>query len=160
MVLPFSDPSPPGGEPGDAPAPERLKLSIPVAEAGPLVPVAAAVEVSSEPPAAGSAPAPGAGLPYPLVRELLRQISAFQLSSLRDVVPVLQVLALAVVAVLVLRITGATLSAIDEIPLVGGLLELVGVVSVLGFLARHALRQRNRAELLVRIRKLRKQLLG
>jgi hypothetical protein len=94
------------------------------------------------------------------VRELLRQISALQLSSLRDVVPVLQVLALAVVAVLVLRITGATLSAIDEIPLVGGLLELVGVVSVLGFLARHALRQRNRAELLVRIRKLRKQLLG
>ena len=95
-----------------------------------------------------------------MVREILRQISALQLSSLREVVPVLQVLALAVVAVLVLRITGATLSAIDEIPLVGGLLELVGVVSVLGFLARHALRQRNRAELLVRIRKLRKQLLG
>jgi hypothetical protein len=95
-----------------------------------------------------------------VVREILRQISALQLSSLREVVPVLQVLALAVVAVLVLRITGATLSAIDEIPLVGGLLELVGVVSVLGFLARHALRQRNRAELLVRIRKLRKQLLG
>lgn len=160
MVLPFSDPSPAGGLPGAAPAPERLNLSIPIAEAGPLVPVAAAQDVPSEPPSAGSAPASGAGLPYPVVRELLRQISALQLSSLRDVLPVLQVLALAVVAVLVLRITGATLSAINEIPLVGGLLELVGVVSVLGFLARHALRQRNRAELLVRIRKLRRDLLG
>ncbi|MCP9915624.1 CAAD domain-containing protein [Cyanobium sp. ATX 6F1] len=159
-MLPFSDPAPAGGEPGEAPAPERLILSIPLAEEGPLVPVAATPDVFPEPPSAGPAPAPGAGLPYPVVRELLRQISSLQLSSLRDLLPVLQVLALAVVAVLLLRITGATLSAIDEVPLVGGLLELVGVVSVLGFLARLALRQRNRAELLVRIRKLRKQLLG
>ncbi|MCP9848562.1 CAAD domain-containing protein [Cyanobium sp. Morenito 9A2] len=159
-MLPFSDPSPDGGEPGDAPAPKRLILSIPVAEEGPLVPVAVPPELPSALPSAGPAPAPSVRLPYPVVRELLRQISALQLASLRDLLPVLQVLALAVVAVLVLRITGATLSAIDEIPLLGGLLELVGVVSVLGFVARQALRQRNRAELMVRIRKLRRELLG
>jgi hypothetical protein len=43
---------------------------------------------------------------------------------------------------------------------VGGLLELVGLVSLLRFLARNSLRQQKRAELLGRIETLRKQLMG
>ena len=42
----------------------------------------------------------------------------------------------------------------------GGLLELVGLVALLNSLARNAFKQQRRAELLDRIRKLRKDLLG
>jgi hypothetical protein len=42
----------------------------------------------------------------------------------------------------------------------GGLLELVGLVSLLNVLARMALRQQKRAELLERIRQVRHQLWG
>jgi len=67
---------------------------------------------------------------------------------------------LAVLAGIALKLTGATLGAINEIPLVGGLLELVGLVALLNSLARNAFKQQRRAELLDRIRKLRKDLLG
>jgi len=67
---------------------------------------------------------------------------------------------LAVLAGIALKLTGATLGAINEIPLVGGLLELVGLVALLNSLARNAFKQQQRAELLDRIRKLRKDLLG
>jgi len=67
---------------------------------------------------------------------------------------------LAVLAGIALKLTGATLGAINEIPLVGGLLELVGLVALLNSLARNAFKQQRRAELLDRIRKLRRDLLG
>ena len=69
-------------------------------------------------------------------------------------------LALAALAGIALRLAGATLGAINEIPLLGGLLELVGLVALLNFLARNAFKQQKRAELLERIRQLRKNLIS
>ena len=67
---------------------------------------------------------------------------------------------LAALAGIALRLTGATLGAINEIPLLGGLLELVGLVALLNFLARNAFKQQKRAELLERIRQLRRNLIS
>lgn len=106
------------------------------------------------------APAGAPGLPLAVLRHLLAAIATTPLRTLQDTLPALRILALAVAAGLALKLTGATLHAIDELPLLGGLLELVGLVSLLRFLARNALRQRKRAELLSRIEDLRKQLMG
>lgn len=129
---------------------------VPVAEPAPLA--------VSTAPAAGSAPAGGTaegfGLPLKLLNELLAKIGATPLHSLADLVPVARILALAVVAGIALKLTSATIGAIDDLPLVGGLLELVGLVSLLNFLARNAFKQQKRAELLARIQKLKSDLLG
>lgn len=100
------------------------------------------------------------GLPLQFLNQLLQTFGATPLRSLTDLVPALQILALAVLAGIALKITGATLGAINELPLVGGLLELVGLVALLNSLARNAFKQQQRAELLELIRKLRKDLLG
>jgi hypothetical protein len=100
------------------------------------------------------------GLPLQFLNQLLQKLGATPLASLADLVPALQILALAVLAGIALKLTGATLDAINDIPLVGGLLELVGLVALLNSLARNAFKQQRRAELLDRIRKLRKDLLG
>ncbi|WP_053068275.1 CAAD domain-containing protein [Synechococcus sp. GFB01] len=92
--------------------------------------------------------------------QLLGLLSASPLRSLDDLLAAGRILMLALLAGLALRLTGATLGAINDLPLLGGLLELVGLVSLLQFLARHALRQQKRAELLERIRQLRSRLLG
>ena len=129
---------------------------VPVAEPAPLA--------VSTAPAASSAPAGGTaegfGLPLKLLNELLAKIGATPLHSLADLVPVARILALAVVAGIALKLTSATIGAIDDLPLVGGLLELVGLVSLLNFLARNAFKQQKRAELLARIQKLKSDLLG
>ena len=126
--------------------PEPLKVEIPVVTAAPLAQQAPA----AEPP----------GLPLQFLNQLLQKLGATPLASLADLVPALQILALAVLAGIALKLTGATLDAINDIPLVGGLLELVGLVALLNSLARNAFKQQRRAELLDRIRKLRKDLLG
>ena len=135
---------------------EAPVAQVPVAEPAPLA-------VSSA-PAASSAPAGGTaevfGLPLKLLNELLAKIGATPLDSLADLVPVVRILALAVVAGIALKLTSATIGAIDDLPLVGGLLELVGLVSLLNFLARNAFKQQKRAELLARIQKLKSDLLG
>lgn len=100
------------------------------------------------------------GLPLKLLNELLAKIGATPLQSLADLLPALRILALAVVAAIALKLTSATIGAIDDLPLVGGLLELVGLVSLLNFLARNAFKQQKRAELLARIRQLKTDLLG
>lgn len=110
------------------------------------------------PPAVG-APR-GLALPLQFLAQLLRKIAGTIIGSLNDLLPALRILTLAVVAAISLKITGATLSAINELPLVGGVLELVGLVSLLNFLARNALQQKKRAELLSRIHKLRAELIG
>ena len=138
-------------------------VAIPVAEPAPLAAPAAATP-APEPPKA-EAPAAAAssevlGLPLKLLNELLAKIGSTQLHSLADLVPALRILALAVVAGIALKLTSATLGAIDDLPLVGGLLELVGLVSLLNFLARNAFKQQKRAELLGRIQKLKTDLLG
>jgi hypothetical protein len=138
-------------------------VGIPVAEPAPLAAPAAATPAPE--PAKADAPAAAAssevlGLPLKLLNELLAKIGSTQLHSLADLVPALRILALAVVAGIALKLTSATLGAIDDLPLVGGLLELVGLVSLLNFLARNAFKQQKRAELLGRIQKLKTDLLG
>ena len=127
-------------------------LEIPVATAAPLA--------TTEPAPSESGASQVLGLPLQFLNQLLQKLGATPLESLADLVPALQILALAVLAGIALKLTGATLGAINEIPLVGGLLELVGLVALLNSLARNAFKQQQRAELLDRIRKLRKDLLG
>ena len=137
----------------------------PVREAEPPAPLIAQVpEAEPAPLAASAASAPSSadvlGLPLKLLNELLAKIGATKLQSFGDLVPALRILSLAVVAGIALKLTSATLGAIDDLPLVGGLLELVGLVSLLNFLARNAFKQQKRAELLARIQKLKSDLLG
>ena len=150
VVSPMSD------RPAPATAPDLAGLGkvipplprqIPVAASAPLVVTA----VSSSNAAA---------LPLQLINQLLRKIGATPLVSLRDMLPLLRILTLAVLAGIILKLATATLGAIDDMPLVGGLLELAGLVTVLNFLARNAFKQQKRAELLARIQKLRTDLLG
>jgi len=126
--------------------PEPLKAEIPVATAAPLAQQAPA----AEPP----------GLPLQFLNQLLQKLGATRLQSLADLLPAARLLALAALAGIALRLTGATLGAINEIPLLGGLLELVGLVALLNFLARNAFKQQKRAELLERIRQLRRNLIS
>lgn len=137
----------------------ELQLLEPPATQPPLSAPFPAPVVGTVPPPA--APAPSAvGLPPSLLAHLLRQVATTPIEHLRDLVPALRILVLIAASGVVLRITASVLEAIDGVPLVGGLLELVGLVSLLGFLSRHALRQQKRAELMVRIDSLRRDLLG
>jgi hypothetical protein len=79
--------------------------------------------------------------------------------NVQERLPGLRVLLLAVVAGIALKISGGVLQAIDELPLLGGLLELVGLVSLIQFLSRNALQQQKRAALLARIAQLKRHLL-
>ena len=136
-----------------------LQRQIPIATAAPLVAPAQPEAINIQPAtAAGSNSA--TALPLQLINQLLRKIGATPLVSLGDMLPLLRILTLAVLAGLALRLATATLGAIDDLPLVGGLLELVGLVTLLNFLARNAFKQKKRAELLARIQKLRTDLLG
>ena len=128
-----------------------LEISIPVAEDAPLVPV--------------SAPAPSSskellGLPLQLLNQLLASLGKTRLRTLVDLLPALRLLALLVLAGITLKLTGATLGAINDIPMMGRLLELVGLISALNFLARNALKSQQRAQLMTRIRKLKREYFG
>ena len=136
-----------------APEPE---ITIPVAEPAPLV---------SQPQATESAAPAGAakellGLPLQFLSQLLQKLGSSKLESIADLVPAARLVAIALLAGIALKITGASLDAINDIPLVGGLLELVGLVGLLNFLSRNALKAQKRAELLSRIRKLKQDFLG
>jgi hypothetical protein len=117
--------------------------------------------VATAAPLAQQAPAAEPpGLPLQFLNQLLQKLGATRLQSLADLLPAARLLALAALAGIALRLTGATLGAINEIPLLGGLLELVGLVALLNFLARNAFKQQKRAELLERIRQLRRNLIS
>ena len=94
------------------------------------------------------------------LRTLLKQLGVFQSQSLEQLLPALQILGLAVVAGVGLKLTGAVLGAINELPLLGQLLQLVGLVTAIQFLARNALQQQKRAALLARIEQIKTNLLG
>jgi hypothetical protein len=129
---------------------EQILEAIPQASPAPLAPV------PTSPGPAAAEP----GLPLQFLNQLLQKLGAARLQSLADLLPAAHILLLAGLAGMALRLTGATLGAINEIPLLGGLLELVGLVTLLNFLARNAFKQQKRAELLERIRKLRNDLLA
>lgn len=88
------------------------------------------------------------------------RIGATPLHSRADLLPLLRILGLAAIAGIALKLTSATLGAIEDLPRVAGLLELIGLVSLLNLLSRNASRQQKRAELLVRIEKLRHALIS
>ncbi|MFM1812983.1 MAG: domain of cyanobacterial aminoacyl-tRNA synthetase [Cyanobacteriota bacterium] len=150
---------PPVAEPlvAEASAPEPV--AIPVATPAPL-----ATPAPQPAPAAAASPdaetARLLGLPLQLINQLLARLGAAPLHNLTDLLPALRLVSLLVVAGITIKLTGATLGAINELPLVGRLLELVGLISALQFLAANALRSQKRAELLARIQKLKQDFLG
>ncbi|MCT0226096.1 CAAD domain-containing protein [Synechococcus sp. CS-1328] len=151
--------------PPAAPVLEDLRDKPVLQALNPLIPVAEPAPLAPRPPqparaAAETSAAEALRLPLQFLNQLLRKLGATQLKSFADLLPVARLLLLAVAAGVALKLTGATLQAIDELPLIGGLLELVGLVALLNFLARNALRQQKRAELLSRIHQIRKDLLG
>ena len=95
-----------------------------------------------------------------LISAFLEKLSAFQPQTLDRLLPVLRIIGLSVLAGIGLKITAAVLGSINELPLLGRLLELVGLVSAVQFLSRNALQQQKRANLLARIEKIRTDLLG
>ena len=148
----------------ERPAPEPL--TIPVAEQAPLITIAKpepqpqAKPQTDTPAAAAEGSTPLLGLPLQLVNQLLARLGAAPLASLTDLLPAIRIISLLVVAGIAVKLTGATLGAINELPLLGRLLELAGLISALNFLARNALRSQKRAELLARIQTLKRNLLG
>jgi hypothetical protein len=162
---------PPVAEPLVAEPPVAEPVVIPVATPAPLAAVApepppAAPSAQAAPAAPAAQPASDTqtskllGLPLQLVNQLLARLGAAPLRNLADLLPALRLVSLLVVAGITLKLTGATLGAINELPLVGRLLELVGLISALQFVAANALRSQKRAELLARIQKLKRDFLG
>jgi hypothetical protein len=121
---------------------------------------ASVVEAAAAVEAAVAGPAQPSALLAQLFNQLLKLLAATSLRSLDDLLAAGRILALAAAAGLALRFTGATLEAIHGVPLLDAALEVLGLVSLLRLLARHALRQQKRAELLERIRQVRLRLLG
>jgi hypothetical protein len=100
------------------------------------------------------------GLPLQLLNQLLARLATLRLQSLAELLPALRLVAILAAAGFVVKLTGATLDALNDIPMLGRLLELVGLISALNFLGRNALKSQKRAELLARIQTLRNELLG
>jgi hypothetical protein len=129
-----------------------------------------AVEIRSAEPAplvasgSGDAPTDSSrellGLPLQFLNQLLQRLGSAKLDTLADLIPAARLVAIALLAGVALKLTGATLGAINDIPVLGGLLELIGLVTLLNFLSRNALKHQKRAELLSRIRKLKQDFLG
>jgi len=140
------------------PSPDLLAEPSPTLEIA--TPLMATPAPLVETPALETPAVQGPGLPLQFLNQLLQKLGVTRLQSLADLLPAGRILVLALLAGIALRLTGATLGAINEIPLLGGLMELVGLVALLNFLARNAFKQQRRAELLERIRQLRKGLLG
>ena len=91
------------------------------------------------------------------MRPLLETFTTLKPQSLEQLLPALGILGLAVVAGVGLRITAVVLGSIDELPMLGRLLQLVGLVPAIRFLSRNAIQQQQqqqRASLLARIQKL------
>ena len=152
-------------EPEPEPQPEIELEPLFQPEAAHQIPVAEPAPLVSQPKASEANPVGGAaqellGLPLQFLSQLLQKLGAAKLESLTDLIPAARLVAIALLAGVALKITGASLDAINEIPLVGGLLELVGLVSLLNFLSRNALKAQKRAELLSRIRKLKQDFFG
>lgn len=95
-----------------------------------------------------------------LKAHLWRQVASTPISRIRDLLPALRILALIAACGFVLQITTTTQEAMEGLPALGGMLQLMGLSSLLGFLSHQALRQQKLAELAVRIDLLRRDLLG
>ena len=130
-----------------------LQASIPVAEAAPLSPAVAEASAGTGDTKGSSAD------PLDTLRKVFAGFNLGWLKNLQELLPALKVIGLAVLAGVTLKLSGGLLHTINSIPALGGLLELLGLVALVTFLYRNALRQKSRAELLQRINELRKDLL-
>ena len=160
---------PVAAEPATPPEPviaevEETVVTATAAPAEPEIRVAPKAPLAAPPkpaaPAATDSTAQILEMPLQLLNQLLAKVGATPLTSLAELLPALRLLSLIVVAGVTLKLTGATLGALNELPLLGRLLELVGLISALQFLASNAIKSQKRAELLARIQKLRKDFLG
>jgi hypothetical protein len=152
VVIPVATPAPLATvEPEPAPAVQSTPAPQPAPEPQPTLAAAATPETETS---------RLLGLPLQLINQLLARLGAAPLHNLADLLPALRLVSLLVVAGITIKLTGATLGAINELPLIGRLLELVGLISALQFLAANALRSQKRAELLARIQKLKRDFLG
>jgi hypothetical protein len=159
---PVNPADPPEAETAPETAPERapeLTAEISSATAAPPLELHLTQEAPG-PLQAPEAKQDGGGFQPEGLRTLLKQLGVFQSQSLEQLLPALQILGLAVVAGVGLKLTGAVLGAINELPLLGQLLQLVGLVTAIQFLARNALQQQKRAALLARIEEIKTNLLG
>ena len=152
----FNDPELPWAE-VTAPEPGPA-VEIRAAEPAPLV-VSESYGAAGD-GAAGDSARELLGLPLQFLNQLLQRLGSTKLDSFADLIPAARLLGIALLAGVALKLTGATLGAINDIPFLGGLLELTGLVAMMNFLARNALKQQKRAELLGRIRKLKQDFLG
>ena len=94
------------------------------------------------------------------MRPLLETFATLKPQSLEQLLPAFGILGLAVVAGVGLKITAAVLVSIDELPMLGRLLQLLGLVTAIRFLSRNAMQQQQRAAMLARIQKLKLDVLG
>jgi flagellar motor component MotA len=101
-----------------------------------------------------------AGCSPALKTHLWRQVASTPFSRFSDLLPALGILALIAACGFGLQITTTTQEAMESLPALGGILQLMGVTSLLGFLSRQALRQQKLAELAVRIEVLRRDFIG
>jgi len=122
--------------------------------------LAAPVEAALEVTPFSQEPVRVSPLKLETLRSTLETLAALSPQSLEQLLPALGILGLAVVAGVGLKLTAAVLGSIDELPLLGRLLQLVGLVTAIRFLSRNALQQQQRAALLARIQKLRLDVLG
>jgi hypothetical protein len=152
--------TPADATPADA-TPAEAEASAPALELNLAEEAPGPLQAPGTPPSGGGdTPAEAGGFQPGGIRELLKQLGLFQSQSMEQLLPALQILGLAVVAGVGLKLTGAVLGAINDLPLLGQLLQLVGLVTALQFLARNALQQQKRAALLARIEQIKTKLLG
>ncbi len=143
----FSAPAPESSEP--APAPQPIPAAAPEAAASPVAAVApaeASVASTIEIPALE----PGEGGEWELLVAKVRQwLASGQLRELVDTARTpLTLLAYLVVAVLVLQIYSALLDVLEGLPLVPGLLELAGVITVVRFALTRLVRSSDRQQVI------------
>ena len=143
----FSAPAPQPSEP--APAPQPVPAAASETAPSPVAadaPVEASVASTIEIPALE----PGDGGEWELLVAKVRQwLASGQLQELVDTARTpLTLLAYLVVAVLVLQIYAALLDVLEGLPLVPGLLELAGVVTVVRFALTRLVRSSDRQQVI------------
>jgi hypothetical protein len=158
VAPPVTEPQPPAPAPIAAPEPAPEAIAAPEPEAAPPAaepPVAVpepAVAATLHVPA--SEPEPGEGGEWELLLQKLRDWFAggqLQEQLQRYSGPV-RLAVLLVAALLVLRIYGALISAIESLPLVPGLLELAGLVWLTRFSLQRLVRSNDREALAASLR--------
>jgi hypothetical protein len=140
---PLAAAEPPAPEPLPEPTPESVPESVPAIDAPSI---ASTIEV----PASAPAVADGEGGEWELlVRNVTTWLRSGQLQQQWQTArKPLSLLAGLIALLLALRIYGALLGVLDSLPLIPGLLELVGVITVVRFSLTRLVRSEERQQLI------------